>query len=226
MQAGFQVLKRRSAVGLDWVEKFKGIPVANISDSMSRLSAGGATLRPLHAGGVLCGPALTVKSCPGDNLLTHMALNLGVEGDVIVVDANGELTNAIVGERMLAYCIAKKFAGIVINGAVRDYGWIRQHDFPVYAAGITHRGPYKNGPGEINVPIALGGMVVAPGDLLVGDEDGLVCVPQAEVAAIHARAAAKFKHESDTFAAIATKKDNDAAGYRATLEKLGCYFED
>ncbi|WP_198972544.1 RraA family protein [Xylophilus sp. ASV27] len=226
MQPGFQVLKRRSAVSVNWIEKFKRIPVANISDSMSRLSAGGPALRPMHSGGTLCGPALTVKTCPGDNLLTHMALNLGVEGDVIVVDANGDLTNAIVGERMLAYCIAKKFAGIIVNGAVRDYGWIRQHDFPVYAAGITHRGPYKNGPGEINVPIAIGGMVVAPGDLMVGDEDGLVCVPQAGVATIHEKAAAKFKHESDTFAGISTKPDNDAAGYRARLEELGCFFEE
>ena len=225
MQAGFQVLKRRSAVSLDWVEKFRSIPVANISDSMSRLSAAGPTLRPMHAGGVLCGPALTVKTCPGDNLLTHMALNMAVEGDVIVVDANGELTNAIIGERMLAYCIAKKFAGIVINGAVRDSGWIRQHDFPVYAVGVTHGGPYKNGPGEINVPIAVGGMVVTPGDLIVGDDDGLVCVPQAQVAAIHAKAAAKFKQETDTFAAIG-QGDNHAASYRAKLEKLGCFFEE
>jgi RraA family protein len=193
---------------------------------MSRMVAGGSQLRPMHAAGVLCGPAVTVRTCPGDNLMTHMALNMAVEGDVIVVDAQGDLTNAIVGERMLAYCIAKKFAGVVIHGAVRDYGWIRTHDFPVYACGITHRGPYKNGPGEINVPIAIGGMVIAPGDLLVGDEDGLVCVPQADVATVHALAAAKFKQESETFDAIATKADNDAAGYRAKLVKLGCFFED
>lgn len=225
MQPGFQVLKRRSAVAPEWVRRFAGIPVANISDSMSRLSAGGATLRPMHAGGGLCGPVVTVKSCPGDNLLTHMALNLAVAGDVIVVGAGGDLTNAIVGERMLAYCVAKKFAGIVIHGAVRDYGWIRRHDFPVYACGVTHRGPYKNGPGEINVPIAVAGMVIAPGDLMVGDDDGLVCVPQAQVEAIHARAAAKLKHENDTFAAIGLG-DNDAAGYRARLEQLGCWFEE
>jgi len=167
MQPGFQVLRRRSAVSAEWVEKFASIPVANISDSMSRLNAGGARLRPMHAGGVLCGPAVTVKSCPGDNLMTHMALNLAVAGDVIVVDAGGDLTNAIVGERMLAYCIAKKFAGIVIHGAVRDFGWIRRNAFPVYACGVTHQGPYKNGPGEINTPVSLAGMVVAPGDLMV-----------------------------------------------------------
>lgn len=225
MQAGFQVLKRRSVVSSEWVKKFSTIPVANISDSMSRLNSGGARLRPLHAGGVLCGPALTVKSCPGDNLMTHMALNLAVEGDVIVVDAGGDLTNAIVGERMLSYCVAKKFAGVIIYGAVRDYGWIRQQRFPVYACGITHQGPYKNGPGEINTPVSLGGMVICPGDLLVGDDDGVLCIPQANVADIHVKAAAKFEFESSTFAAIG-QKDNDAAGYRAKLEKLGCFFEE
>lgn len=225
MQPGFQVLKRRSAVSTEWVEKFSSIPVANISDSMSRLNSGGATLRPIHAGGVLCGPAVTVKTCPGDNLMTHMALNLAVEGDVIVVDAGGVLANAIIGERMLAYCIAKKFAGIVIHGAVRDFGWIRKNTFPVYACGVTHQGPYKNGPGEINVPISLAGMVVSPGDLMLGDEDGLVCIPQQDVASVHPKAAAKFKHESETFADIG-KGDNDAAGYRAKLIKLGCHFEE
>lgn len=225
MQTGFQVLKRRSAVPAEWAKKFASIPVANISDSMARMSAGGSRIRPLHAGGVLCGPAVTVRTCPGDNLLTHMALNMAVEGDVIVVDANGDLTNAIVGERMLAYCVAKRFAGVVIHGAVRDYGWIRTHDFPVYACGVTHRGPYKNGPGEVNVPISIGGMVIAPGDLMVGDDDGLVCIAQAEVATIHAVAAAKFQHENETFASIG-QGDNDAAGYRAKLLKLGCFFED
>ena len=153
MQPGFQVLKRKTVVKPEWVGKFAAIPVANISDCMSRIPAGGPALRPMHRGRVLCGPALTVKARPGDNLMVHMALNLGVEGDVIVVDAGGDLTNAIIGERMLAYCIAKKFAGMVIYGAIRDYGWIRQQDFPVYACGITHRGPYKDGPGEINVPV-------------------------------------------------------------------------
>lgn len=225
MQPGFQVLKRKSTVDQEWVEKFAQIPVANISDSMSRMSAGGNSLRPMHASGVMCGPALTVKVRPGDNLMVHMALNLAVEGDVIVVDASGDLTNAIIGERMLAYCVAKKFAGMVIYGAVRDYGWIRQQNFPVYASGISHRGPYKDGPGEINVPISIGGMVVNPGDLIIGDEDGLLSIDQHEAAALYPKAAAKFKHESETFTAIG-KGDNDAAGYKAKLIKLGCFFED
>jgi len=225
MAVGFQVLKRKRAVDMAVAAAFRGIPVANISDSMNRLVAGGSRLRPLHNGGTLCGPAVTVKTRPGDNLMVHMALNLAGEGDVIVVDAGGDLTNAIVGERMLAYCVAKKFAGVVVNGAIRDSAWIRAQSLPVYAAGISHRGPYKDGPGEINVSIGIDGMVIEPGDLIVGDEDGFVSIPFAETADVLRLSQAKFKSESDTFAAIGTM-DNNAQAYRKKLLALGCTFED
>ncbi len=173
---------------------------------------------------VSAGPALTVRSAPGDNLMVHMALNLAEKGDVIVVDAGGELTNSIIGERMLAYCQAKAFGGIVIYGAVRDVGYIRSHDFPVYAAGVTHRGPYKNGPGEINVPIALDGMTIAPGDLVVGDDDGLLCVPYEEVEAVYKLAHEKHEMETRTFKDIG-KGDNNRAKVEKQLRDLGCEFE-
>jgi RraA family protein len=224
MPAGFRVLKRKRKVDAGWADKFRAIPVANVSDSMFRMSAGGARLRPLHSGGAMAGPALTVRTAPGDNLMVHMALNLAEKGDVIVVDAGGELTNAIIGERMLAYCQAKGFAGIVINGAVRDIGYIRKHDFPVYAAGVTHRGPYKNGPGEINVTVALDGMAIAPGDLVVGDDDGLLCVPYEDVEAVHKLAQKKYQHETSTFKDIG-KGDNNRAQYEKQLRELGCEFE-
>jgi len=224
MPAGFRVLKRRRKVDAALVDRFRRIPVANISDSMFRMSAGGARLRPYHAGGAMAGPALTVRSAPGDNLMVHMALNLAEKGDVIVVDAGGELTNAIIGERMLAYCQAKGFAGIVINGAVRDVGYIRKHEFPVYAAGVTHRGPYKNGPGEINVAVALDGMAIAPGDLVVGDDDGLLCIPYEDAAAVYAAAHEKHEMETRTFKDIG-KGDNNRVQYEKTLRQLGCEFE-
>ena len=225
MPIGFQVLKRRRQVDAALVEKFRPLPVANISDCMHRLTAGGARLRPLHAGGVLCGPAVTVKTRPGDNLMAHMALNLAVEGDVIVVDGGGDLTNSIIGERMLAYCVAKKFAGMIVNGAVRDLGWIKAQGFPVYAAGVSHRGPYKDGPGEINVPLAIDGMVIEPGDLVIGDDDGLLCIPYAQAGAVYELALAKFRSESETFAAIG-KTDNNMDVYKARLQSAGCSFEE
>ncbi len=150
----------------------------HLSDSMERLYAGGPQLRPMHNGGKLAGPAYTVKTTPGDNLLVHKALDAAHKGDVIVVDAGGVCENAIIGEMMMTRARQRGVAGIVIWGAIRDSAEIAAGIYPVYAAGVTHRGPYKNGPGEINVPINMAGMPVNPGDIIVGDADGLVAIPQ------------------------------------------------
>src|SRR4030095_2707374 len=125
------------------VRRFKELPVANVSDVMSRMTAGGARIRPLHAGGALARPALTEETRPGDHLMIHKALMIAEPGDVIVVDGGGELTSALIGELMISHAIEIGVAGFVLNGAVRDYGWIRANAFPVFAAGVTHRGPYK-----------------------------------------------------------------------------------
>src|SRR6185312_7390757 len=119
MPAGLRVLPRARKVGADVVERFAGLPVANISDSMSRLTSAGAQLRPMHGGGGMAGPALTVKAAPGDNLMLHKAIALAEPGDVIVVDAGGDLTNALMGEMMLMQMAKRGVAGVVINGAIR-----------------------------------------------------------------------------------------------------------
>lgn len=221
VMTGLCVKQRETAVSLADVERFRSLPVANISDVMSRMSAGGARLRPLHREGLLIGPALTVRTRPGDNLMVHKALDMAVPGDVIVVDAGGDLTNALIGELMIAYARYKGVAGIVINGAVRDYAAISAGDFPIFAAGITHRGPYKDGPGEVNVPIALDGMVIQPGDLMVGDMDGLVAVPQGEVEAIYEAASRKHQAEEAQMAAIA-RGENPRAWVDEALRAINC----
>ncbi|MGV2863213.1 RraA family protein [Achromobacter sp. AGC39] len=200
---GFDIRPRQRAVSSDFVEKFRHIPVANISDCMWRMTAGGARLRPMHDGTLLAGPAVTVRTRPGDNLLVHKALELAQPGDVVVVDAGGDLTNAIIGEIMTTYAQTRGLAGIVINGAIRDCGTIRRGSFPVYAAGVTHRGPYKDGPGEINVVISLDGMTIEPGDLILGDEDGLLALPYDQVPALYEAASAKHAIEEKMLAQIA-----------------------
>ncbi len=221
MASGFRILVRPRCVSPEMVARFATLPVANVSDSMSRLAAGGARLRPMHRGATLAGPALTVKAPPGDNLMLHKAIGLAAPGDVIVVDAGGDLTNALMGEMMLMQMEKRGVAGIVVNGAIRDAGYIRAHDFPVFAAGVTHRGPYKNGPGEINVPVAIDGMVIAPGDLMLGDEDGVLCVPFDDVAAVADAAAAKFAAEQTQMANIQAGS-HDAGWVDETLRRLKC----
>ena len=195
--------------------------MACISDSMLRMTAAGARLRPMHEGGVLIGPALTVKTRPGDNLVVHKALDLAEPGDVVVVDAGGDLTNAIVGALMVSHAVQRRLAGIVINGAVRDYDTIRAGRFPIYAAGVTHRGPFKDGPGEINVSVAIDGMVIAPGDLVVGDADGLVSIPYDEVETLLKAASAKQAAEERDMRAIVSGI-SDRKWVDERLVRLGC----
>jgi len=179
----------------------------------------------MHKGGRMAGPALTVKTRPGDNLMVHKALDLAERGDVIVVDAGGDLTNALIGEIMSTYAAARGIAGIVIDGAIRDADEIRANAFPVYAAGVTHRGPYKDGPGEINVPVAIDGMVIAPGDLVLGDGDGILCVPFDSTAAVLAAAQEKQKVEAREIGAAA-KAALDRAWVDKRLQGLGCELPD
>lgn len=218
---GLQILQRQRRVDARYVEGFAVLPVANIGDSMSRMSAAGPRIRPMHRSGRLSGPALTVKTRPGDNLMIHKALDLAEPGDVIVVDAGGDLTSALVGELMTRYALARGIAGFVINGAIRDLDVIAAGTFPVYAAGVTHRGPYKDGPGEINVPIAMDGMVIHPGDLIVGDADGVLCVPYEELEPVLAAATRKSAAEVKTLQDIAAGT-LDTSWVDAALERIGC----
>jgi regulator of RNase E activity RraA len=221
MTIGFRIARRSRKVEASVVAKFKALPLANISDSMWRMAAGGPRLRPMHAGGGMAGPALTVKTRPGDNLMVHKAIDMAEPGDVIVVDAGGDLTTAIIGELMVTHAVTRGVAGIVINGAIRDSAVLRAGRFPVFAAGVTHRGPYKDGPGEINAAIALDGMVIAPGDLVLGDDDGVLSIPFDETEAVYAQARAKSEAEEKQRAAIKAGTV-DRSWVDATLKRLGC----
>ncbi|MGQ7791208.1 RraA family protein [Faunimonas sp. B44] len=192
-----QIRQPKRRVGSEMIEKYREIPAAVIGDCMARIQAGGAMLRPMHAGGtVLAGPAYTVKTRPGDNLFVHKAIDLAQPGDIIVVDAGGKLDNAIVGEMMLTHAETRGLAGVVIFGAIRDFGHVRNHWFPVYASGVTLSGPFQSGPGHINVPIAIDGMVIEPGDLMIGDDDGLICIPFDEVEDLYPEAYKRFAGEN------------------------------
>lgn len=221
---GLRILKRQRAVSLELAKLFLDVPVANVSDCMARMMAGGARLRPMHGGGRMAGPALTIRTRPGDNLMIHKALQLAQPGDVIVVDAGGDLTNALIGEIMVGDAIKRGLGGIVINGAIRDAAVLKEGRFPVFAAGVTHRGPYKDGPGEINVPIAIDGMVIEPGDLVIGDEDGLLCVPYAQAQALLDAANEKQVIEARMVAEIADGS-YETPWVEATLKRLNCFIE-
>ena len=183
------------------IEAFRGASTSIISDNLARLP-GAVGLRPFHKGGPLVGVAVTVRTRPGDNLAIHMALELVGPGNVIVVDGGGDESRALVGEIMLNIAKYRGAAGYVIDGAVRDAGALAQSDFPIYARTAIHRGPYKNGPGEINVPVSVGGSVIAPGDIVVGDEDGIVAFPPSIASSLIEAVRAQGKREADILQSI------------------------
>jgi RraA family protein len=186
------------------LERCRELPTSILSDSMDRVGG----LRGIHrvAGGTwprVAGPALTVRTRPGDNLVVHRALDLAEPGDVLVVDAGGSLERAVLGEIMARYAATRGVAAIVIDGAVRDADGLAEGLVPVFALGVNHLGPYKDGPGEIHGPVTLGGTVVRSGDVVVADGDGVVAVPHERVAEVVDLARQRLLDEEEQFAAIA-----------------------
>ena len=219
---GFRILPAASRVPASLLKAFRGVVVAHLSDSMNRMPAAQG-LRAMHKGGQMLGQALTVRVPPGDNLMVHKAIDIALPGDIIVVDAGGEITIAIIGDIMSSLAAKRGLAGMVIDGAIRDSSELGQNRFPVYARGVTHRGPYKNGPGEINVPVSIGGMVVSPGDIVVGDSDGLVAISLADAPTVIKLAKAKAKEEAAILANIAKGKA-DRRWVDEALRAKGCTF--
>ena len=221
MTIGFRILERKKKVALDIAKEFLTLPVANVSDSMWRLTAGGSRLRPMHKSGQMAGPALTVKSRPGDNLMLHKAIDMAEPGDIIVCDAGGDLTNSLMGELMLAHAIKRGVGGFVLDGAVRDVEAFLEVNLPVFAAGVSHRGPYKDGPGEINVSVAIDGMVIEPGDLVIGDWDGVLSIPLDGVESILKKTNEKQAAEAVDMAKIEAG-EWDRSWVDKTLKDRGC----
>ncbi len=184
------------------LDAIRDIPVSILSDVTNRLH-GTRRLTPQHRAGRLVGTAVTVKTRAGDNQALHRVYAILRPGDVLVVDGGGDLTQALVGEIMMSRARAMGVAGFVIDGAIRDVDAFRAADFPCYALGVTHRGPYKSGPGEINVPVAIDGMVVAPGDVIVGDADGVFAFDRSDAQELLTLARAQEAREAQALEAIA-----------------------
>lgn len=186
----------------DQLDGFRTAATAVISDNLERLP-GVVALQPYHLRqGVMVGTAFTVRTRPGDNLTIHQALEHVRPGDVLVVDGGGDLSRALVGEIIVQIAIWKKLSGLVIDGAIRDVAGVAQSPMPCYARGVTHKGPYKDGPGEINVPVVVGGMVIQPGDIVVGDEDGVVAFSQAIARELLAAVRAQEQREAEMIRSI------------------------
>ena len=205
MKLGYRINPSVRYVSQEIVEAYREIPTSIISDNMERLFAMENKIRPFHPKPIMVGHALTIHCPPGDNLVLQKAIEMAEPGDILVFNAGGDTTQAPVGEIVVSNCIRRGVAGLVIDGAVRDSDILPTLAIPVFAKGVTHRGCYKDGPGEINVTIACGGAVVRPGDLVVGDSDGIVIVPYDEAEGLLPKLLKKVAQEEQVLEQIRNK---------------------
>jgi regulator of RNase E activity RraA len=182
-QIGFRIVTGTPRPPASIVESYRGRAASNLADAMGRfhfMDPGIVTRTGLY----LCGVAVTVNARPADNLMIHKALEIAGPGDIIVVCTNGNTTSAVFGEMMGNTAIGAGLGGVVVDGAIRDVAGLRSLGLPAFSRSVSPGACDKDGPGEINVPVSCGGTVVMPGDIVVGDEDGVVVVPREDAAAV------------------------------------------
>jgi regulator of RNase E activity RraA len=172
---GFRVLPSPKRLSSELVARFRGLAAPNLADAMGRFHFMDPEIRS-RTGLPLCGLAVTVLCRPGDNLMVHKALQIAEPGDIVVVNSCGGTMTAVFGELMCHTAAAKRLGGIIVDGAIRDIDGIKRLGFPAFSRTVSPGGCDKDGPGEINVPIACGNTVVMPGDIVVGDDDGVAVV--------------------------------------------------
>ncbi len=205
----------------DIIKEFSTFGTALISDALGRFGAM-RSIRPLVRGMKISGPAITVQTYRGDNLMAHVGLQLAEEGDVLVIDAGGNDNTGIWGGHMTDMAVIKNLGGVVVDGAVRDSEEMVDKGFSCFCSAVTPQGGYKDDPGSVNIEIACGNVCVKPGDLIVGDDDGVVVVPAAEINSVLEKCRKiKEKEISQEKAMSEGKALFDLIGIPQALEKIG-----
>ncbi|HEY9523587.1 MAG TPA: 4-carboxy-4-hydroxy-2-oxoadipate aldolase/oxaloacetate decarboxylase [Thermopolyspora sp.] len=201
---------------------FAGLGVATVHESAGRSGLMDHGIRPVIEGVCIAGPALTCLNQPGDNLMLLAAIELAQPGDVLVVANLAPVAVGMIGEIIVSMLQAKGLAGIIVDSGTRDVRELRRLGFPVWSRHISAAGTTKSGPGWVNVPVSAAGAMVAPGDLVVADDDGVVVVPRTEVDDVLVRAQERQRREAELLRSIA---DGQVPGLseelRQRLEDLG-----
>ncbi|MCM3762291.1 RraA family protein [Alkalihalobacillus oceani] len=221
---GFRIKRDFERVSEDVLKGFKGIASPNIGDVMGRFRAMDHTIKSVNNPGMhIVGSAFTVRTHPSDNLLVHKAMDLAKPGDIIVIDACGDMGNAILGELMCHYAKVKEIGGFIVDGPIRDLRAIAELGYPVFAKGATPRGPYKEGPGEINTTISCGNVPVNAGDIIIGDDDGIVVVAKEDAIQVLDQAKKVQEKEEEIIQSI-YKGKWDRSWIDRALEQKGCEY--
>lgn len=223
---GFRIKRGFPRLGYDVAKKLEDFPIADISDHLNRLYAVDCSIKCLSGENRrLIGPACTVKVYPGDNLMVHKVLDIAKPGDVVVIDARGSTTNAVLGDTVSMKAMHRGIAGFIVDGYVRDLTAVRQLDYPVYARGDMPIGPLHRAPGEINYPVCCGGVVVCPGDVMVADSGGIVVLPRTCIEDLCSQLQ-QYKERLSTYLEKVRKGEFSNAWVDQLLETTHCEIED
>jgi len=194
-------------VPADVVTKASQFAASILADVAGRRGAMDGRIAAVSPEMKLCGPAFTIEVRPGDNLMIHAAMSMAQPGDILVIDGKADQTCALMGAIMVNGCMKTRLGGIVMDAAMRDYEELKDMGFPVFSFGTNPNGPTKYVPGRINHPVSCGNMTVYPGDLIVGDADGVVVIERAKAASLLPLAAAKVADERKRIADIQAGKN-------------------
>jgi 4-hydroxy-4-methyl-2-oxoglutarate aldolase len=167
-----------------FVKKFMNLPTGNVCDAQGRIGALDYRIKPVSEMSQFCGTALTVDSGPRDNLAAWAALEIAKPGDIVLITTGGHLASSVIGDLYVGMAKNAGVAGIVTDGVVRDLPGINDIGIPVFARGICPNSPWKNGPGQVGLPIVIGGVGVQAGDIVIGDQDGVVIVARRRASAV------------------------------------------
>jgi 4-hydroxy-4-methyl-2-oxoglutarate aldolase len=211
-----------TAANQEQLDQLRDLGAATVYEAQGAKGALDSGMKPIDPTVRLAGPAFTVDCRPADNLMLHYAVQKARPGEVLVVDAKGFLEAGPWGDVLTIQAMKVGIAGLVINGCVRDANLIIGLGFPVFCRGLSIKGTAKNQPGKVNVPVTIGDVLIHPGDIVVGDRDGLVVVPQTEVASAIASSVAREEKEAQQRKAIEQGAFTaDLLGLTETLRRLG-----
>jgi regulator of RNase E activity RraA len=220
MSNGFEI-NDRVLPSLEGIKALAKFPTSILCDVTGRMIGTNGLLPVNRSPVTACGNAVTVKVRSGDNLLIHIALRMLQPGDVLVVDGEGDLTRALFGEIMMSVAKAKGAVAAVIDGAIRDVNAFENAQFPCWARGINLRGPYKEGPGALNIPVSIGGLIINPGDIVLGDSDGIVAFHPSLALEVAQLGEKKLAQEAATLKSIRDGNYNDS-WIDGVLKQKGC----
>ena len=199
--------------------------VATVHEAAGRSGLLGPQIRPLQAGARIAGPAITVSSHPGDNLMVHAAVEQVSPGDVLVITTTSLSTDAMVGELIATSLAHRGCAGVVVDAGVRDAADLRAMGFPVWSRAVHAQGAIKSAPGSVNVTVCCAGQIVKPGDVVVADDDGVCVVDRSSAEAVLRASEARLEREAKTRALLqAGTLGLDHNNLRPVLEQLGVQY--